>query len=141
MPFFCGIPANMPVNPDGVSAPVVGSGPYFIKEWTKNRRIVLARNRFYKGPAPHNVNGFTIDIGLPLETIKLNIDRGATDTGDIPPAAHADLGRRYGVKKASPGRYFANPVADDPVPGDEPRAAALRGPERRSDSTLPATFG
>ena len=110
MPFFCGIPANMPVNPDGVSAPVVGSGPYFIKEWTKNRRIVLARNPHYRGPAPHNVNGFAIDIGLPLETIKLNIDRGATDTGDIPPAAHADLGRRYGVKKASPGRYFANPA-------------------------------
>jgi oligopeptide transport system substrate-binding protein len=110
MPFFCGIPANMPVNPDGVQAPVVGSGPYFIKEWTTNRRIVLARNRFYKGPAPHNVNGFVIDIGLPLETIKLNIDRGATDTGDIPPSAHADLGRRYGVKKASPGRYFANPA-------------------------------
>jgi ABC-type transport system substrate-binding protein len=109
MPFFCGIPANMPVNPDGISAPVVGSGPYFIKEWTKNRRIVLARNRFYRGPAPHNVNGFEIDIGLPLETIKLNIDRGTTDTGDIPPSAHADLGRRYGVKKASPGRYFANP--------------------------------
>ena len=50
MPFFCGMPANMPVNPDGVSAPVVGSGPYFIKEWTKNRRIVLARNPHYRGP-------------------------------------------------------------------------------------------
>jgi ABC-type oligopeptide transport system substrate-binding subunit len=110
MPFFCGMPANMPVNPDGVSAPVVGSGPYFIKEWTKNRRIVLARNRFYRGPNKGNVNSFVIDIGLPLETIKLNIDRGATDTGDIPPASHADLGRRYGVKKASPGRYFANPA-------------------------------
>ncbi|HEX2340015.1 MAG TPA: ABC transporter substrate-binding protein, partial [Vicinamibacterales bacterium] len=108
MPFFCGIPANLPVNADGVSAPVVGSGPYFIKEWTKNRRIVLARNRFYRGPAPHNVNGFEIDIGLPLETIKLNIDRGATDTGDLPPSAHADLGRRYGAKKSSPGRYFVN---------------------------------
>ncbi len=108
MPFFCGIPTNLPINPDGVSAPVVGSGPYFIKEWTKNRRIVLARNRFYRGPSPHNINGVEIDVGLPLETIKLNIDRGATDTGDIPPAAHAELGRRYGVKKGSPGRYFAN---------------------------------
>ena len=52
-----------------------------------------------------------IDVGLPLETIKLNIDRGTTDTGDIPPAAHAELGKRYGVKKQSPGRYFANPSA------------------------------
>src|SRR5919109_1448265 len=109
-PFICGIPTTLPINPDGVGAPVVGSGPYFIKEWTQNRRIVLQRNRFYRGPAPHNVNSFVIDIGLPLETIKLNIDRGTTDTGDIPPSAHAELGRRYGVKKGSPGRYFANPA-------------------------------
>ncbi|HET9324561.1 MAG TPA: ABC transporter substrate-binding protein, partial [Gaiellaceae bacterium] len=109
MPFFCGIPTNLPINPDGVQAPVVGSGPYFVKEWTTNRRVVLERNRFYRGPSPHNVNGMVIDIGLPLETIKLNIDRGTTDTGDIPPSAHAELGRRYGVKKQSPGRYFANP--------------------------------
>jgi len=110
MPFFCGIPANLPVNPEGISAPVVGSGPYFIREWTKTRRIVLERNRFYRGPSPRNVNRFVIDIGLPLETIKLNIDRGVTDTGDIPPAAHAELGRRYGVRRQSPGRYFANPA-------------------------------
>ncbi|NDU78716.1 hypothetical protein GWI34_39940, partial [Actinomadura sp. DSM 109109] len=45
-----------------------------------------------------------------LETIKLNIDRGVVDMGDLPPAAHAELGRRYGVKKQSPGRYFANPA-------------------------------
>jgi len=109
MPFFAAIPTNMPINPEGISAPVHGGGPYYIKEWTKTRRVVLERNRFYRGPAPHNVNSIVIDIGLPLETIKLNIDRGATDFGDLPPAAHAELGRRYGVKKQSPGRYFANP--------------------------------
>lgn len=65
----------------------------------------------YGGPRPHRVQRIAIDIGLPLETIKLNIDRGATDTGDIPPSAHAELGRRYGVKRRSPGRYFANPAA------------------------------
>ncbi len=108
MPFFAAIPTNMPINPEGVSAPVHGAGPYYIKEWTKNRRVVLERNRFYRGSAPHNVNSIVIDIGLPLETIKLNIDRGSTDFGDLPPAAHAELGRRYGVKKQSPGRYFAN---------------------------------
>jgi ABC-type oligopeptide transport system substrate-binding subunit len=110
MPFFCGIPANLPINPEGIQAPVVSSGAYRIQEWTKNRRIVLTRNPFYRGPSPRNLNRLEIDIGLPLETIKLNIDRGATDTGDIPPAAHAELGRRYGVKRTSPGRYFANPA-------------------------------
>ena len=109
MPFFAA-QGNLPVNPEGVSAPVHGAGPYYIKEWTKNRRVILERNRFYRGPVRGNVNRIEVDIGLPLETIKLNIDRGVVDMGDLPPAAHAELGRRYGVKKQSPGRYFANPA-------------------------------
>ena len=109
MPFFAAQP-NLPINPEGISAPVHGAGPYYIKEWTKNRRVILERNRFYRGPVRGNVNRIEVDIGLPLETIKLNIDRGVVDMGDLPPAAHAELGRRYGVKKQSPGRYFANPA-------------------------------
>ena len=109
MPFFAAIPTNLPIDPQGVSAPTHGAGPYYVREWTKNRRVILERNRFYRGPNPGNVNRIQVDIGLPLETIKLNIDRGATDFGDIPPSAHAELGRRYGVKRQSPGRYFSNP--------------------------------
>jgi ABC-type oligopeptide transport system substrate-binding subunit len=109
MPFFQAIPTNLPIEPDGVNAPVATAGPYYIQKWDRNRQVVVVRNRFYKGPRPHNVNSIVVDVGLPLETIKLNIDRGVTDTGDIPPSAHAELGRRYGVKKQSPGRYFANP--------------------------------
>ncbi|HEY8193378.1 MAG TPA: ABC transporter substrate-binding protein, partial [Gaiellaceae bacterium] len=110
MPFFMAIPTSTPLNPEGIGAPVVSAGPYFIREWTRNRRITLQRNRFYRGPRPHRVDWIVADVGLPLETIKLNIDKGATDTGDIPPGAHADLGRRYGVKRKSPGRYFVNPA-------------------------------
>ncbi len=110
MPFFQAIQTNLPIEPDGVRAPVHTAGPYYIARWEQNRQVVVNRNRFYRGPRPHNVNQIVVDIGLPLETIKLNIDRGVTDTGDLPPAAHAELGRRYGVKKGSPGRYFANPA-------------------------------
>jgi ABC-type oligopeptide transport system substrate-binding subunit len=111
VPFFMAVPTSMPIDPDGVDAPVVSAGPYFISEWTMKRRIVLERNRFYRGPRPHRVRRIVVDIGLPLATIKLNIDRGTTDTGDIPPSAHAELGRRFGVRRRSPGRYFANPAA------------------------------
>ena len=111
MPFFQAIQTNLPIEPEGVNAPVHSAGPYYIARWERNRQVVVNRNRFYRGPRPHNVNQILIDVGLPLETIKLNIDRGVTDTGDIPPSAHAELGRRYGVKKGSPGRYFANPSA------------------------------
>ena len=111
MPFFMAIPTDTPDVIDGIGAPVVSAGPYFIREWTKNRRIVLERNRYYRGPRPHRVSRIHVDIGLPLETIKLNIDSGRADTGDIPAAAHAELGDRFGVRRRSPGRYFANPTA------------------------------
>jgi ABC-type oligopeptide transport system substrate-binding subunit len=112
MPFFCAIPTNLPVNADGVQAPVVGSGPYFISEWTPKRQIVLERNRFYRGPRPHSVSRIVYDIGLPLETIRLNVESGRSDyaADGLPPAAHAELGNKYGTKKRSPGRYFVNPA-------------------------------
>jgi peptide/nickel transport system substrate-binding protein len=110
MPFFMAVPEDLPIHPDGVGAPLPAAGPYFIREWTKNRRIVLERNGYYRGPRPHRVDRILVDIGLPLETIKLNIDRGRTDTGDVPPAVHAELGGRFGVRRRSPGRYFANPA-------------------------------
>ena len=111
MPFFAPIPTNMPINPDGVGAPVVTSGPYYIAAWEPKRSITLLRNRFYKGPRPHNVNRFDYDIGLPLATIRLNIEADKTDHGPVPPAAHAELGQKYGVRKGSPGQYFVNPSA------------------------------
>jgi oligopeptide transport system substrate-binding protein len=111
MPFFAPIPTNMPINADGVGAPIVGSGPYYIAKWEPKRSITLLRNRFYKGPRPHNVNRVDFDVGLPLQTIRLNIESNATDFGPVPPAAHAELGQKYGVKKSSPGQYFVNPSA------------------------------
>ena len=111
MPFFAPIPTTMPINPDGVGAPVVTSGPYYIAAWEPKRSITLLRNRFYKGPRPHNINRFDYDIGLPLATIRLNVEADKTDHGPVPPAAHAELGQKYGVRKASPGQYFVNPSA------------------------------
>jgi peptide/nickel transport system substrate-binding protein len=111
MPFFAPIPVNLPLSPDGIQAPVLGSGPYYIAEWAQRRKITLLRNRFYKGPRPHNVNGVDFDIGLPLATIRLNIESNQTDHGPVPPAAHGELGQKYGVRKGSPGQYFVNPSA------------------------------
>jgi ABC-type oligopeptide transport system substrate-binding subunit len=110
MPFFMAVPANTPIDPEGIRAPVISAGPYFISSWTRNRGLVLERNRFYRGPRPRRVRRIVVDVGLPLETIKLRIDQGQTDTGDIPPRVHAELGRRHGVRRRSPGRYFVNPT-------------------------------
>ncbi len=136
MPFFAPIPTNMPINADGVGAPILGTGPYYISKWEPKRSITLLRNPHYKGPRPHNVNRIQYDIGLPLQTIRLNIESNATDFGPVPPAAHAELGQKYGVRKSSPGPVLRQPVGCLPLPGDEPRPAALRrlrSGERRAE--------
>ena len=113
MPFFAPIPTNLAINPDGISAPVVGSGPYYIASWTPKRSITLLPNRFYRGSRPHNVNRVEFDIGLPLQTIRLNVENNSSDyAGDgLPPAAYAELGQKYGVRKQSPGQFFVNSSA------------------------------
>ena len=126
MPFFMAIPADSPDVIDGIGAPVVSAGPYFIREWTKNRRIILERNRFYRGPRPHRVSRIQVDIGLPLETIKLNIDSGRVDTGDIPAG-----GSRRARQPVRCPTALARPVLreshfDPSVSRFQPRSAALR---------------
>ena len=122
MPFFAPIPTNMPINADGVGAPVVGSGPYYISRWEPKRAITLLPNRFYKGPRPHNVNRIEYDIGLPLTTIRLNIENNTTDcAGRRAPAGGA---RRAGPEVRRPegfsGPVLRQPVGRVPLPGDEP---------------------
>jgi len=51
MPFFCAIPTNLPINPDGISAPVVGSGPYSIAKWEPKRSITWCGTRSTRGRA------------------------------------------------------------------------------------------
>jgi ABC-type transport system substrate-binding protein len=110
MPFACALPLSTPINPDGIQAPVVGSGPYYIARWEPRREIWLRRNRYYRGPRPHAVDEVVYEIGQPPSTIKLQIDQGTTDHGPVPPVAHAALGATHGVRRRSPGRYFVNPT-------------------------------
>ena len=96
MPFFCPLPTSVPIAPDGIGAPVPSAGPYYIDSWTRNQAIVLKENPNYVGSRPHRFDEIHYSIGLPLETIRLRIENGEADLGDIPPAAHAELGQRYG---------------------------------------------
>ena len=68
----------------------VGSGPYYIAERVPKRSIVLRRNRFYRGPRPHKVNEIVYEVGLPLSTIRLNIEEGDRSWA-CPLTAHAEL--------------------------------------------------
>ena len=97
-----------------------------------NSEVLIKENPNYPGERPHHFDEIHYGIGLPLETIKLQIDQGATDWGDIPPAAHAELGMLFGP--CTPGssprpRYLCYPAPtvlylamnhDRPLFGDDP---------------------
>lgn len=132
LPFTCPLPLSVPVNPNGIDAPVPSAGPYYIAGWTRNSEVLIKENPNYAGERPHHFDEIHYGIGLPLETIKLQIDQGATDWGDIPPAAHAELAMRFGpcMPGSSPRpRYlcYSSPTVlylamnhDRPLFGDNP---------------------
>jgi ABC-type transport system substrate-binding protein len=96
MPFFCPLPTSVPIDPDGIDAPVPSAGPYYIASWTRNQQIVVRENPNYRGNRPHHFDEIHYTVGLPLETIRQRIETGEADLGDLPPAAHAELGQKYG---------------------------------------------
>lgn len=107
MPFFCAIPENLPIDPSGVKA-VPGAGPYYIAEFGRNRSILLRRNRFYGGNRPQRWDEITITQNVAVQTSYLQVRRGEIDLdlAGLPPGAHAELTRTYGINK---GRYFVLP--------------------------------
>jgi ABC-type transport system substrate-binding protein len=111
MPFFSAIPTNLPITPEGVGAPLVSAGPYYVKEWVQRRSAILARNPYWKNNAepwkslgrPANADAFTFTFGNSLEATLLRLQRNEVDLGNIPPAAASDLAQQYGINK---GRFF-----------------------------------
>jgi len=105
MPFYAAVKTNTPINPDGVAAPSKGTacGPYYVSEWTQKRSATIARNTFYKGPRPHNVDQITYNIGIALAAERLRVENAETDVGGFPTAAAAELRDKYGVNKMHTG--------------------------------------
>jgi peptide/nickel transport system substrate-binding protein len=111
MPFFSAIPTNLPTVAEGVDAPLVSAGPYYIKSWTKNRAAEIVRNpnwnnakEPYKSLSrPANVDRMVYTIGNSLDAQLLRIRRNETDLGAIPPAAASDLSKEFGINKS---RFF-----------------------------------
>ncbi|MBA3366914.1 MAG: hypothetical protein H0U03_14225, partial [Actinobacteria bacterium] len=62
MPFFCAVPPTLPADPEGVGA-FPGAGPYYVAEYRPGQRLVIRRNRYYRGKRPHHVDSFVADLG------------------------------------------------------------------------------
>jgi peptide/nickel transport system substrate-binding protein len=111
MPFFSAVPANLPHVPEGVDAPLVSAGPYYVKSWTKNRSAEVVRNPNWNNAKepwkslqrPANVDRITYTFGNTPDAQLLRIRRNETDLGTVPPAANSQLAQEFGINK---GRFF-----------------------------------
>ena len=106
---LCVVPASLPADPEGAKAPLPSAAPYYVAEYVPGERLVLERNRFYRGERAHHVDRFVADLRLDTSAV----DKVASGTFDyVYPfgafvAQRADeLSRRYGLNKS---QFFVAP--------------------------------
>lgn len=108
--FFCAVPPTLPADPEGVGA-FPAAGPYYVAEYRPGERVVLRRNRYYRGTRPHHVDGFHIDSRAvsPQEVLD-RVERGDADWGHTLAGIYFDPARnlvgKYGINRS---RFFVRP--------------------------------
>ncbi len=115
---LCAVPESLPIDPEGAKAPLASPAPYFVAQYVPGERIVLERNRFYKGARPHHLDRFVVELGVDIATAFARVEDGSADYALGPPTYFVEnaarLARRHGVNKtqffvvSAPGvRMFA----------------------------------
>jgi peptide/nickel transport system substrate-binding protein len=107
MPYFCPVAADLPVSPEGVSAPLPGSGPYYIAEFVRGSRVVLERNSYYRGTRPHHLDRIVVEVGDATATTSRKVQAGERDVDlGISSCCLAEIVAKYPVNES---RFFAFP--------------------------------
>lgn len=111
LPFFGAVPTTLPLDPQGVGAPLVSAGPYYLKEWQPKRSALLVRNPYWKRNAepwrslqrPAYVDRIAYTFGFAPDATKLRLDTNETDLGSVPAGAISSLVEQHGINKS---RFF-----------------------------------
>ena len=119
-PYFCAVPPNTPIDPEGVDA-VPSAGPYYVASHEPNKSLLLRRNPGYTGYRAQRLREIRYTIGVSPKRAARMVETGAvdywSDAGDARTALPADLSarleKRYGLHSAAAraGRqqYFTTP--------------------------------
>jgi len=110
MPFFAAVKTNMGLDPRGANV-YPSAGPYRIASRELGRQVVLERNPFYRGSRPANADRIVYSVNTDSNQSLLQVRAGQVDydASGLPPSAHDDLAKSFGVRKSGSGRYFVNP--------------------------------
>jgi len=109
MPFFAAVKPSMAIDSKGLNV-YPSAGPYKIVSREIGRQAILERNSFYKGNRPANADRvvFTTNTDVNQSLLQVRASQVDYDAGGLPPTAHDDLAKQFGVKKGGNGRYFVN---------------------------------
>lgn len=109
---LCALPASLPFNAEGVQAPVPSAGPYRVSEYVPGQRVVLVRNRFYRGNRPHHVDRFVVSLDNDPGGVIDEVEKGKADWGWTANSFFAqrgtELAARYGINRS---QFFVKPGA------------------------------
>lgn len=108
MMFFAAVPVDLPFTADGIKAPVVSAGPYYLKEWNVKNSALAVRNPFWKNnQEPFKSLGFAANVdqirwiaGPDPATQRLMCERGEADVCGFPPAQAKELADKFGINKS-----------------------------------------
>jgi peptide/nickel transport system substrate-binding protein len=108
--FLCAVKPNLGTNPEGVTE-LPAAGPYYVSEYRPGERVVLKRNRFYRGSRPHHVDGFEVDFkALSPQEVVQRVDRGDADWGYTTSGIYFDSNLGLVAKYGTTGpRFFDRP--------------------------------
>jgi len=106
MPFFCAVPPDLPIDPQGVIPP--GAGPYYFSSKSPGRQIVLRQNPHYGGSRRQNWDVIRVTVEMGEQASYLQVRKGEADLDlyNLPAPAHTELTKEFGINK---GRYFVHP--------------------------------
>jgi peptide/nickel transport system substrate-binding protein len=106
----CAVPPNLPVNPEGVPAPLPSPAPYYVAQYKRHDSLVLQRNPFYRGHRPHHVDRFVVTLANDESRVLEQVESGHADWAYAPSDVGGfdgdQLARKYGVNKS---RFFIKP--------------------------------
>jgi ABC-type oligopeptide transport system substrate-binding subunit len=108
--FLCAVPPTLPADPEGVGA-FPAAGPYYVADYRPGERVLLRRNKYYRGKRPHHVDGFNVDLSAlsPQEAVA-RVDRGDADWAYVTSGIYFDpslgLVAKYGINRS---RFFVKP--------------------------------
>lgn len=106
----CVVPASVAVEAEGAKAPLPSPAPYYVAEYTPGERLVLQRNRYYRGSRPHQVDRFVADLSSDVDAVVERVERGAVEFAYLGGASWSpfveELTQRYGINRS---QFFSVP--------------------------------